>query len=55
MITTVAQLNRFAEQVGVKHQGQLLPKLIEHKQLISAPMAKLLTSQPNRLVHPYPC
>jgi len=43
MINSVAQLNAFAAQNGVKAKGQLLPKLIEKKEIISASLAKLIT------------
>lgn len=45
MIDTFTKLNRFAEQADVKHQGQLLPKLIEHRELVSSNIARLVTNK----------
>ena len=45
MIQTVTQLNRFSEKAGVKTQAQLLPALIDRKELISASLAKLITDK----------
>ena len=43
MISTTKQLNEFAQKAGVKHHGQLLPKLIEHKELVTSNIARLVT------------
>ena len=45
MINSVKDLNKFAEDKGVKAHGELLSKLIEHKELISFQIAKLLTEK----------
>lgn len=42
MINSTLQLNKFAAQMGVKTRGELLLKLIEKKELISHPVAKLI-------------
>lgn len=42
MINTIAELNKFVEKEGIKAQGQLLPRLIERKELISSEIAKLI-------------
>lgn len=42
MINTVQQLNDWAAKEGVKAHCDLLPKLIEHKEIVSSEMAKLL-------------
>ena len=43
MINSIQDLNKFAEKVGVKSHSQLLPKLIEHKELVSSNIARLVT------------
>ena len=50
MINTVQQLNKFAEDRGVKTHGDLLPKLIEHKELVSFEIAKLIHNHQARSV-----
>ena len=42
MINSIQDLNKFAEKVGVKSHSQLLPKLIEHKELVSSNIARLV-------------
>lgn len=43
MISSTLQLNDFANREGVKTVDQLLPRLIESKELVSANIARLVT------------
>lgn len=42
MIDTVKQLNEFVASEGLETQSQILPRLIERKELISLSLAKLI-------------
>lgn len=42
MINSVKQLNDWAVKAGVKHQNQLLPRLIEKREIITPQIAKLI-------------
>ena len=44
MINSTLQLNKFIALVGVKSHDELLPKLIENKEIISFELAKLVLS-----------
>ena len=45
MIATTNQLNKFAQQAGVKEQGELLVKLIERQEIVSPVIAKLISPE----------
>jgi hypothetical protein len=47
MIQNIQQLNKFANREGVKTVDQLLPKLIESRELVSANIAKLIERSVN--------
>jgi hypothetical protein len=45
MINSTLQLNKFAVQMGAKTRGELLLKLIEKKEIVSVPVAKLIADK----------
>lgn len=48
MINNLKQLNDFVEKSGVKSENHIIPKLIESGEIVSAEIARVITSRDSR-------